>query len=492
LTEKLPFEDSSILWLQKGEEIITLISLPKDNSLKPLVAVSTQLRVLLVDHSLLIVSQISASVSCDALIPLGSRCVCFCSSIGFHVPSSQIRYLSCLDKPYTTGSISTLERPIKHGSLPLFLSMFPDRFHYLEGINSDSVCEFSDERHFLAPIAVTKPALLLEPLVANALCLCDNPLLCAIDSDVVQGTLRSVIERFGRRLSNVPHGECQGIGIQGTLIFHVAIFLTVNMVYSSILIPEISMNLGTGITAHLYQMLSDHQCIDAASSMLTIKKAHGAVFPRWIPVWIKAKNSSSVDELKQVLMHGNRYLSEYVSDPGNSMSVSLLDSYDPSSFLCHIHGIDAVINGKRFDAVQLLDLAGNEQSEQLITCFLLFSELYSTSEAKPMHLLAGEGTIKVTEPTECKSMCSAIAATFLELKDCLGNEKRTVDSASNNHDFSASRWTFYLSPLVQESRWSRRIRRSLLSEYKNHLDLSKDRPQKEVWSIPVVDAKNVW
>ncbi|MFN9983328.1 MAG: hypothetical protein ACK53Y_25600, partial [bacterium] len=83
---------------------------------------------------------------------------------------------------------------------------------------------------------MTKPALLLEPLVANALCLCDNPLLCAIDSDVVQGTLRSVIERFGRRLSNVPHGECQGIGIQGTLIFHVAIFLTVNMVYSSILI----------------------------------------------------------------------------------------------------------------------------------------------------------------------------------------------------------------------------------------------------------------
>jgi hypothetical protein len=224
LTEKLPFEDSSILWLQKGEEIVTLISLPKDYSLKPLVAVSTQLCVLLVDHSLLIVSQISASVSCDALIPLGSRCVCFCSSIGFHAPLSKIWYLSCLDKPYTTGSISTLGRPIKYGSLPLFLSMFPDRFHYLESINSDSVCEFPDERHFLAPIAVTKPALLLEPLVANALCLCDNPLLCAIDSDVVQGTLRSVIDRFGRRLSNVPHGECQGIGIQGALIFHAANF----------------------------------------------------------------------------------------------------------------------------------------------------------------------------------------------------------------------------------------------------------------------------
>jgi hypothetical protein len=252
------------------------------------------------------------------------------------------------------------------------------------------------------------------------------------------------------------------------------------------------MNLGTGITANLYQMLEDHQCIDAASSMLTIKKTHGAVFPRWIPVWIKAKNSSNIDELKQVLMHGNRYLSDYVSDPRNSMSVALLDSYDPSSFLCHMYGIDAVIDGKRLDAVQLLDLAGNEQSEQLITCFLLFSELYSTSEAKRMLLLPGEGAMKATEPTECKSLCSAIAATFLEAKGCLGNEKTTIDEALNNNEVSAGRWTYHLSPLVQESRWSRRIRHSLLSEYTNNIDSSIERTQKEVWATPFSDAKHVW
>jgi hypothetical protein len=59
------------------------------------------------------------------------------------------------------------------------------------------------------------------------------------------------------------------MGIQGALIFHAANFLTDKMVYLSILIPETSMNLGTDITANLYQMLSDHQCIDAASSMLS-------------------------------------------------------------------------------------------------------------------------------------------------------------------------------------------------------------------------------
>jgi hypothetical protein len=157
-----------------------------------------------------------------------------------------------------------------------------------------------------------------------------------------------------------------------------------------------------------------------------------------------------------------------------------------------MYGIDAVIDGKRLDAVQLLDLAGNEQSEQLITCFLLFSELYSTSEAKRMLLLPGEGAMKATEPTECKSLCSAIAATFLEAKGCLGNEKTTIDEALNNNEVSAGRWTYHLSPLVQESRWSRRIRHSLLSEYTNNIDSSIERTQKEVWATPFSDAKHVW
>jgi hypothetical protein len=217
LGKMLPCKDSSILWLQKGEEVVSLVSLPPDSTIKPLLAVSTQLRVLIVDHSLLIISQVSTSVTCDALIPLGSRCVCFCSSVNLHLPSSKIRYLSCLDEPHKTGIISTLEGQNRVGSSSLFLSMFPDRLHYVETISRDYVCESSDQDAFLVPIALTKPALLLQPLVANALCLCDDPKVCAVDNDDVQSTLRSVIDSFSRRLSNLPHGENQGIGVQGTV-----------------------------------------------------------------------------------------------------------------------------------------------------------------------------------------------------------------------------------------------------------------------------------
>lgn len=242
-------------------------------------------------------------------------------------------------------------------------------------------------------------------------------------------------------------------------------------------------------------MLNHYQCVDASSLILTMKNSHGAVYPRWIPTWIKAKSSSNIDELKQVLMHGNRYLSEYVYDPRNALPVSLVDSYDPSSLMCHLLGIDAIINGEGSDALVLLDLAGNEHSDQLITSFGLLSKLFSINAADPLLLLAGDSLMKTTESTECKSACSAIAATFLELNERQDKGKRAAYEYAVSHktsDLTSRLWTYHLAPLVQDSRCSRRTRNSLLSDNDNPLTQSKKRLQRKIWSLPLVDTKSVW
>ena len=218
LSRMLPLKGCQALWLEKGEEVVSLVNLPSEKSTETnLLALSTQFRVLIIDCSLQIISQVSTSVSCDALMPIGSRCVCFCSSADYRGPSlSKIRYLCCLSEPYAVGVVATLDEHNHRGALPLFLSIFPDRLHYLFIYQGYNLCEKAKNRDsFLVANAATKPALLLEPLVANALCLCDDPLAIAAESDEVQITLRTVIDRFGRRLSNLPYTDDQGIGVQG-------------------------------------------------------------------------------------------------------------------------------------------------------------------------------------------------------------------------------------------------------------------------------------
>ena len=66
----------------------------------------------------------------------------------------------------------------------------------------------------LFPMPITHPlASLLEPLVSNALCKEDDQLL------------RKVIDRFGRKTTNLPHMENEGIGCSGEISLAMCIFV---------------------------------------------------------------------------------------------------------------------------------------------------------------------------------------------------------------------------------------------------------------------------
>ena len=254
------------------------------------------------------------------------------------------------------------------------------------------------------------------------------------------------------------------------------------------------------MTAKVYQMLNDSHCVDASSMLLTGKNANhtslpGVILPRWVPTSIKARSSASTEDSMQVLVHGNRYLSEYVYDPDTAMPASLVDAYDSSSILSHILAIDALNDGKGTDASTLLDLAGNEQSEQLLAGLAFSSQLASSEAEKTLRVLAGGGTYKHVDSTECKSTGSAMAAIALELLNRQVKGKVDVDESGEclkMSDATSRRWAYHLAPSVQRTRCVRRVRNTLLAKSNIHLVNSKHLSQIKVWSYPLVDTKSVW
>lgn len=83
------------------------------------------------------------------------------------------------------------------------LGIRPDRFLFNSNHNGTRLVERG--HCFLLPFATTRPALLLEPMIANAM---------ATDwSDAAsQPFLRTVVEKFGRKLATMSHAEDEGVG----------------------------------------------------------------------------------------------------------------------------------------------------------------------------------------------------------------------------------------------------------------------------------------
>ena len=118
-----------------------------------------------------------------------------------------LRYLNALKNiKFSSKVICSIPFHVNQRSLKRYtlLHLLPDRFIYLHSssgsLSKRSTIEF--------PIPITQPlASLLEPLIANAL---------SINNDAL---LRQVIDKFGRKLSNLPHLENEGIGCSGKTIY---------------------------------------------------------------------------------------------------------------------------------------------------------------------------------------------------------------------------------------------------------------------------------
>ena len=210
------------LWLHAGEEAISIVQLPSDVTGRTCLSVATQRRVLLISAaSLNILAEILVKPTCGALAPLGPCCVAFSSA---STPNgggdAKIRYLSCLRarSPSSRGIIATIPCP-RFGYAPyLFFGLHPDRLLYLAAHCGTRLVEHGADRDvFLMPLAITRPAFPLEPLIASALC-CDNDAKGVADlaDDIgTQELLRCIIEKFGRKTNPFPHAEGEGIGTQG-------------------------------------------------------------------------------------------------------------------------------------------------------------------------------------------------------------------------------------------------------------------------------------
>jgi hypothetical protein len=81
----------------------------------------------------------------------------------------RIRYLCSLDGKFSTGLLATLPVPrFGHADYHL-MAVSPERFVYSQCHSGVRLVERGESDTFLFPTASTRPALLLEPMVANAL-----------------------------------------------------------------------------------------------------------------------------------------------------------------------------------------------------------------------------------------------------------------------------------------------------------------------------------
>ena len=111
--------------------------------------------------------------------------------------------------------------------------------------------------------------------------------------------LRSVIERFGRKVAPFPHGDDEGIG-----------------------------SLGSGLTPAVFELLSAHGLKDPASWLLTgsccfERAANSKVQPPWIPVHSKAAAAFNRDASLHIIANGDQYFSDYVKSPDHNMASTL-------------------------------------------------------------------------------------------------------------------------------------------------------------------------
>jgi hypothetical protein len=180
------------------------------------------------------------------------------------------------------------------------------------------VDKYEDENAFVAPLACTRPLLLLKPLIANALC---HDLACGTNAEIngnVQISLRTTIEKLGRKDMTFPHCDDEGIGTHG-----------MGITSDVILQPKIS--------------------------------------PLWIPIPSKLLAATGAAMMMQVLSYGDSELAEQVRHSDcQEADGAIPRPINLSSILSEELEIYALKEGSNFDAIKLLDLAGQQSSESLM------------------------------------------------------------------------------------------------------------------------------
>ena len=438
-------KDDPVLWLNEREQVTLVVPLPHEGSIRGGYGIATTHRVLILSWDLKVLAEVENAPPPSSLVPLGSFTVAYCSHSDY-----KLRYLSGVPESFgREGIIASFPLPV-HSYCPHWLvGIRPDRFLYNPYHNGTRLVERGQSSNsFLLPFAVTRPALLLEPMIANAIATGGSQVAS-------QPFLRTVVEKFGRKLATMSHGEDEGIG-----------------------------NFGAGISPRVFELLEYYNLKAAASWLLTgtinfDRNANSRLMPSWIPVSAKIKGAVDTDTHLHIVSNGDQYLTEYLKSPDNNMSSTLPRPSDPTSILCNEFAIDAIKSGNFADAVKMLDLAGTESTDARILQLSMAMQADSSKDAtaiiqslfqdSPIGNGSGSSTVE------------SLAALAIELKK----------NGPISNDF-IRRWMQPLAPSFQRGRQAGRQRSRIIGESVLSRFGSSEPLRDNLFSREFPESKLVW
>ncbi|KAL7579236.1 hypothetical protein ACA910_011397 [Epithemia clementina (nom. ined.)] len=439
-------------WLESFEDVLSLVGLEGDDSGYRNFSLVTTQRVLIISSAMEISGECrTRRASSTSLSPLGAFAVSF-------VSDGKVRYLCCLDGELSHGTIATLSPSLNRVNPYLLLAIRQDRVIVLADQMGIRLIEHGQKADSIfLPTAATKPALLLEPLVANAV---------SIGGKQNQSTtiLRNVVERFGRVVA-LAHGENEGIG-----------------------------NLGTGLTSRAFEILGKYGLKHAASWLLTgtvkfDRSANTTILPPWHPVTSRLRGALNADAVLHILAGGDREFSDYVKNPDGGMAAALPRPSDPVSYLSRDLAIESLQQGKSIDAMKTLDIVGSECTEAMIVQISMLLEKDRSKDASGiLKLISGYGSGGLGHPTGDTKLPSSLAALALSQRSArmrgveLGMSKEEID-----------RWMKPLAPSIQKGGRLRRTRQKLIGENAllNAGD-KNDTSEDPLWTGSCKEAKHIW
>ena len=438
-----------ICWFEDKEEIVSIIGLEADDSGYRNFATSTSSRVLILSSALQVSAEIRPTGPFSNLAPLGPFSLSYFSQNKFH-------YLCSLDGKLASGTFCTLPSR-KHGfDHNQLVAVRPDRVLLLEHhVGSRQIELGQNPNVFLLPTATTLPALLLEPLVANAVCVGGK-------QNLSTPILRTVIEKFGR-VTSITHGEDEGIG-----------------------------RFGSGLTPRTFEILDRYGLKQASSWLLTgtvsfDRGANSVVLPPWLPVAPKMMAGLNFDAFFHVISTGDQYLSDYLRSPDKNMPTTLPKQSGPAAYWCREYANQNLRNGRGSDALKLLDLAGGDATETMAVQLAL--SLGKDKTRDPSGFLktvsgysAGTFSGQASKPRVPTSI--AALATLL---------KESVERDEPMSKEQIDRWMKPLAPSLQRKCRGPRIRQRVVGEQDLVAASGEQTDTSDpIWLTPCVEAKHVW
>jgi len=160
-----------VFWLEPKETIQTLLNLPSYQDGRHVLAAATNSRLVLLSMARRVVAEVTTQLVSASLAPLGMHTVAYCSR-DFCILLARLQTSIPVQswRKFSSGLLATLPSPRVGCKVYQLMTVRPDRFVYTNSSSGVRLVEQDENADtFSLPTAMTKPALLLESMVANAI-----------------------------------------------------------------------------------------------------------------------------------------------------------------------------------------------------------------------------------------------------------------------------------------------------------------------------------